>query len=642
MSDNNLDFHLNDAYFREDDDFQYAVFNGREAEEIIIPVELTEDSSEPQPSQTVPSLSEKKEKPRPVVRDIPSLLSLAEEYTELLGAETIRVLTFIFSRVYSILAIPFMIIVSLFSRLLKRLKAIPGKIHISLADDIKKIGFELKAIFSAGKKVESRKTQVILKALYKYFIISFRRHRHFWKTIFNLALPTVCLMLLFGFWNVVYNNSTFALEVFYNGTSLGYVENADVFEQGRSRALSLIATGDEQQASLSKPVYKVRRIRINELSNSKAISESILQTSGENYTRACGVYIDGEFICAVTNEADAMRVFDSILAPYKRNAAPGTIVDFVEEIEYAQGYYSENSDLIWDTEKLTQTLSQPKTKRQYHKLKKGEVLTEIAKKYSISVSQLKAMNPASDFSVGSKLLVSQESSYVRVKTMKTRTKTQLIAYETIERNSSSLLKGTKKTSQEGSYGQKLITELVTYIDGKETYSTVVSERITKNPVNKIILIGTKTVTSTPGYSNPGTSTGRFIWPTVGAYTISSYYGYRNPSISGWGWHGGIDIIRAGGNSTGIPVVAAGSGTVISAVRGYSGYGHTVVISHGNGLTTRYAHMQPGSLNVYVGQYVYQGQQIGRIGSTGNSTGPHLHFEVLLYGAKKNPLNYIRR
>ena len=87
-------------------------------------------------------------------------------------------------------------------------------------------------------------------------------------------------------------------------------------------------------------------------------------------------------------------------------------------------------------------------------------------------------------------------------------------------------------------------------------------------------------------------------------------------------------------------MASASGTVVVAVSGYSGYGHTVVIDHGNGLQTRYAHMASGSITVHVGQKVYQGQQIGKIGSTGNVTGPHLHFEVLKHGSKVNPLSYI--
>ncbi|MBO5937722.1 MAG: M23 family metallopeptidase, partial [Clostridia bacterium] len=113
------------------------------------------------------------------------------------------------------------------------------------------------------------------------------------------------------------------------------------------------------------------------------------------------------------------------------------------------------------------------------------------------------------------------------------------------------------------------------------------------------------------------------------------------SISGWSYHGGIDIVLGSGSSAGIPVVASASGTVVVANSGWRGYGHTVVIDHGNGIRTRYAHMYPGSITVRVGQRVYQGQQIGRIGSTGNSTGPHLHFEMLINGRKVNPYPYIR-
>ena len=88
------------------------------------------------------------------------------------------------------------------------------------------------------------------------------------------------------------------------------------------------------------------------------------------------------------------------------------------------------------------------------------------------------------------------------------------------------------------------------------------------------------------------------------------------------------------------MIAAAAGRVTVAQNGYRGYGHTVVIDHGNGLQTRYAHMKPGSITVRVGQTVAQGQQIGQIGSTGNVTGPHLHFEVLKNGAQVNPMNYI--
>ncbi len=641
-------FNLNDAYFL-DDDVPYSTFCGEEAMEIILPVE--EDSSIPDSIKPVAAEKNTKAVKKPVPKkksgladfDLTYILYIAEDKIEYVGEETIKLIKYVFSKLSPLFIVPFMLLKGLFSALWKKIRALPKNIHLSINDDIKRISFEIKAITKASKAVRKRKGLVFAKAMGKYFLMSFERHRHFWKTLFNIALPlTACFaVLLIG--KAFSDNSTFALEVIYNGRSLGFIENTETFEKGRSQAYALLSSSHESSAvNLDKqPQYKFTRVKVNELSNEQMISEGIIGSSDEAYIRACGVYINGDFICAVRNESDAASVFSKILAPYEKKAQEGTMVSFVEEIEYIQGYYKEDSPLIWDTAKLQSMLSKPKSEAKYHRVKKGDSQASVAKQYGLTRKQLRALNPGKDFSDFSsikKLLVAEEENYVRVKVMKTRTRKVSIPYETIEKNSSTLAKGTKKTSQNGANGQKVITELVTYINGEISYTSFVSEKITKNPVKKIVLVGTKTYSS-PVYGGSVTSRG-FTWPTRGAYSISSRYGYRNPSISGWGFHGGIDIIRYGG-STGVPVVASASGTVVTAYSGWSGYGHTVVINHGNGITTRYAHMQPGSICVRAGQYVYQGQQIGRIGSTGNSTGPHLHFEVLVYGRKVNPLNYVR-
>ena len=99
-------------------------------------------------------------------------------------------------------------------------------------------------------------------------------------------------------------------------------------------------------------------------------------------------------------------------------------------------------------------------------------------------------------------------------------------------------------------------------------------------------------------------------------------------------HPGIDIGAPQGSS----IVAAGKGKVIYA--GYrGGYGNTIIIDHGNGVTTLYAHQAAGGLKVSTGQTVTKGQRIGTVGSTGYSTGPHLHFEVRVNGSPRNPRSY---
>ncbi len=640
-----VSFNLNDTYFL-DDDVPYSLFCGEDAEEIIIPVEeeippRTVSFAEAEEGQATPGNIKNPKKALSEI-DITYLLYTAEDKIEQIGEQTIKLVKYIFSKLSPVFVIPYLLVCNLAASLWKKLRTLPKKVHLSLNDDIKRIAMEIKAIIGATKAVKKKRGFVFIRAMGKYFLISFKRHSHFWKTLFNISLPLATCFAVFLVISTASEDTTFALEVFYNGNSLGYVENTQTFEKGRSQALTLLSSEENSDLALNKqPQYKFSRVKVNELSNSQMISEGIIAGSGESYIRACGVYINGEFICAVRNESDAVAVFSEILAPYESKAEEGTMVSFVEEIEYIQGYYKENSGLIWDTAKLQDMLSKPKSQAKYHKVRKKDTIASVAKQYGLTRKQLRALNPGKNFDKLSsikKLLVAEEENYVRVKVMKTRTRKVSIPYETIEKQSASLAKGTKKTSQNGVNGQKVITELVTYINGEISYTSFLSEKVTKNPVNKIVLIGTKTYSS-PVYGGAVTSRG-FTWPTRGAYSISSYYGYRNPGISGWGFHGGIDIIRYGG-STGIPVVASASGTVVTAYSGWSGYGHTVVINHGNGITTRYAHMQPGSICVRAGQYVYQGQQIGRIGSTGNSTGPHLHFEVLVNGQKVNPLNYIR-
>jgi murein DD-endopeptidase MepM/ murein hydrolase activator NlpD len=130
---------------------------------------------------------------------------------------------------------------------------------------------------------------------------------------------------------------------------------------------------------------------------------------------------------------------------------------------------------------------------------------------------------------------------------------------------------------------------------------------------------TSTGTGTPSASG-------FIWPVSG--TVVSGFGMR------WGrMHEGIDITAP----TGTSIWAAAAGTVIwSSWRG--GYGNCVVVDHGNGLATLYAHAS--ALLVSVGQQVSQGQTVALVGSTGNSSGPHLHFEVRVNGVAVDPLLYL--
>ena len=137
-------------------------------------------------------------------------------------------------------------------------------------------------------------------------------------------------------------------------------------------------------------------------------------------------------------------------------------------------------------------------------------------------------------------------------------------------------------------------------------------------------------------TNPSSS--GFIWPVPSAYariTTGAYY-------SSGQYHGAVDFGSAGIN--GQPIYAVADGYVVTSTRLNGSYGNYIIIAHANGLYTLYAHGQDGSRTVSAGQTVKQGQQIMRVGNTGNSTGPHLHFEVRkspgTYSNRVNPIGYL--
>lgn len=217
-----------------------------------------------------------------------------------------------------------------------------------------------------------------------------------------------------------------------------------------------------------------------------------------------------------------------------------------------------------------------------------------------------------------------------------------IPFETETTTDDSLPSDYEEITQEGVNGVKEYTLRLCFINGEQTDATVTKEKVISEPISEKKTIGTaepvkedsKTDENVEGEktsSGSGSSTGSFMWPVPHTTNITSYMEWR------WGrMHNGIDI--AGGDDYGQPFVASDGGTVIWAGDDGGGYGNYVMIDHGNGYVTVYGHAS--ELCCSTGDYVSQGQTIGYIGSTGNSTGPHLHFEVRLNGEYMDPTGYV--
>lgn len=236
-----------------------------------------------------------------------------------------------------------------------------------------------------------------------------------------------------------------------------------------------------------------------------------------------------------------------------------------------------------------------------------------------------------------KLLTGKKGeSYLTVVVTKEKTQHQLIKYEEKYKPEPTMYVGETKIETEGSDGLKEVTKVIVSENGTTVEEKVLEEETIKEPVQQTILAGTKNYDGYGGgnaVADEGTSrcegaAYKTLKDPVDKIQITSKFGPR------WGRiHYGLDM----GAPMGSNIYAADDGIVYYA--GYcGGYGNLVKIDHGNGMQTYYAHSS--KLLVSNGQKVKRGERIALIGSTGNSTGPHLHFEVIINGVRVDPLDFL--
>lgn len=402
----------------------------------------------------------------------------------------------------------------------------------------------------------------------------------------HFVLPAIAVAALIVYISSV-SSGIYALEVKYNGKTLGYISGENVYLEAQEligKQLDPAALPDGREIQLSAE-YSLKKVNASEICDAETICDRVIENSADELTNACGVYIDGEFAGAMKNEADARAVFSSIIAPYEEEAKKdNSLVDFADSIEYVQSLYADNSSTVLDAAGL--------------------------------LKKVNADDP--------------DNSLIKIRKTVTRTKNVSVDYDTVVKKDSSKYAGYEKVTKPGVKGINRVTTTKVYV-GNELVDEKEEITVVRQPVAEEKTKGTK---SYGNYSVGDKSSSGFIWPAPKCHYISSPFGYRRS-----GFHKGVDLIILGGGAYGTPAIASMSGTVEYAGWSSIGYGYLVEINHGNGFRTRYAHMASQPM-VHVGQYVQAGQQVGRIGSTGNSTGPHLHFEIIYNGERKNPMNYI--
>lgn len=256
-------------------------------------------------------------------------------------------------------------------------------------------------------------------------------------------------------------------------------------------------------------------------------------------------------------------------------------------------------------------------------VEKGDCVSCIAKKLSISKQLIYEKNPwiqDDRIRIGDVLDVTVLKPALTVRTVEKVVELQEIQHEIIYEKDDTMRQGQTKTITPGKNGLKNVTFLVTKANGYPMDEELVSEEVIQQPVPEYAKKGTKVIL--------GEGTGKFVWPVVGA-KVSSSFGMR------WGkMHKGIDIT---GNRN---IVAADNGEVIFVGDKGDGYGNMIIIDHKNGYRTLYGHLS--QFNTSKGKIVEKGEKIAVMGSTGDSTGVHLHFEVQRNGVAENPMKFLSR
>ncbi len=327
------------------------------------------------------------------------------------------------------------------------------------------------------------------------------------------------------------------------------------------------------------------------------------------------------------SKSEAEAVLENVKKSYLPEGDQVTILstEFVQPVELVKEEIPITS--LGSSDQALKTLTEGKEPMREYKVQSGDSFWSIANKNNLTVDQLKEINgiTGNSLKIGQVLKLNSPQPLLSVKMTISAIDQEDIPYQTVYKSNNDAWQGQNKVLTAGTAGTKEVKYEIAQINGVLVDKKVLSETIIANPVDRVVESGTKTIVASRGDgSNVGS--GSFAWPIRGR--INSPFGNRSR-----GYHTGIDIQA----STGDPIYSAAGGKVVSA--SYSGgYGNLVTIDHGDGVTTLYAHLS--QFNVSVGQTVGSQELVGLAGTSGRTTGPHLHFEVRIDGSPVNPVNYL--
>ncbi len=457
---------------------------------------------------------------------------------------------------------------------------------------------------------------------------------HYWDELASLGrfLAPVGAAAVLALTVMAWVKVPYRLQLTYQGEELGTVANATVYDVGAALARDRVINEDDSFSVDAVPTYTITMMGHKSPLTEEQVCDGILRTAGDSIAEACGLYINGKFVGAMETQTAVETLLETYKRGYGDDSDPDQRVDFVQKVKTTEGLYPIST--IRTADGMKETLSSKTAEAQYYTVAEGDTLSAIAQQFDLTTAQLRRMNPAyadsDEVKPGAKLAVSVATSYLQVKVVKTVRYSEVIDYKT-----KTVYRDDKPVGYESvtTYGEEGVRDIVaedTYVNGLKTGRKIVEKTVAKQAVTKVVEVGTKK--EDPSMTGPGDGIthGSMMWPVPVCHNMSRGF-YRG--------HYAIDICNGPIKVFGKPAVAADGGTVIQAATGWNGgFGNVVKIQHDNGLVTLYAHLQ--SVKVVKGQKISRGQTVGLIGNTGNSQGPHLHFEVYKNGVRVDPLDYV--
>lgn len=298
-------------------------------------------------------------------------------------------------------------------------------------------------------------------------------------------------------------------------------------------------------------------------------------------------------------------------------------MDFAEEVKIVESYLPES--LLTPLDVAIEEVTKEQETPSEYEVVSGDTLSEISIKVNIPVDKIVEMNEIlenenSTIRIGDKLVITVPEPELSVERIEENYYEEIYDAEVIYIDNDDWYTNQTKVLQQPSAGFRKVVAQVNFLNDKEVGREILKEEIVMEAVPKIVERGTKIP---PTYIKP-----------ISGGRLSSSFGRRSaPKKGASTYHKGVDWAVP----TGTAVFASSGGTVSRAGWG-SGYGYVVYIDHVDGRQTRYAHLS--KVLVKKGETVKQGERIALSGNTGVSTGPHLHFEILINGSQVNPLKYL--